>query len=45
MFDVRDSVEMILGIKKDPTFGTVILIGMGGTEAELMKDRRLEFPR
>jgi acetyltransferase len=44
MFDVRDSVEMILGIKKDPTFGTVILIGMGGTEAELMKDRRLEFP-
>jgi acetyltransferase len=44
MFDVRDSVEMILGIKKDPVFGTVILIGMGGTEAELMKDRRLEFP-
>lgn len=44
MIEVRDSVEMILGIKKDPAFGTVILIGMGGTEAELIKDRRLEFP-
>jgi len=41
---VHDSVEMILGIKKDPIFGTVILIGLGGTEAELFNDRRLEFP-
>ncbi len=44
MIDVKDSVELILGIKKDPVFGTVIMIGMGGTEAELIKDRRLEFP-
>ena len=44
MIDTRDSVEMILGIKKDSIFGTVILVGMGGTEAELFKDRRLEFP-
>ncbi|NCC73714.1 MAG: bifunctional acyl-CoA synthetase/GNAT family N-acetyltransferase [Sphingobacteriia bacterium] len=44
MIDIRDSVEMILGIKKDPVFGTVIMIGMGGTEAELIKDMRLEFP-
>lgn len=44
MIDTRDSVEMILGIKKDPIFGTVILVGMGGTEAELFRDRRLEFP-
>jgi acetyltransferase len=41
---VHDSVEMILGIKKDPIFGTVILIGLGGTEAEIYNDRRLEFP-
>jgi len=41
---LHDSVEMILGIKKDPIFGTVILIGLGGTEAELFNDRRLEFP-
>jgi len=44
MISVTDSVELILGIKKDPIFGTVILIGMGGTEAELLQDQRLEFP-
>ncbi|MBE0639046.1 MAG: GNAT family N-acetyltransferase [Bacteroidales bacterium] len=44
MIEIRDSVELILGIKKDSVFGTVIMIGMGGTEAELIKDRRLEFP-
>ncbi|MCF8365461.1 MAG: GNAT family N-acetyltransferase [Bacteroidales bacterium] len=44
MIDTNDSVELILGVKKDPIFGTVILIGMGGTEAELMRDQRLEFP-
>ncbi len=44
MIDVSDSVQMILGIKKDPVFGTVILVGMGGTEAELFMDSRLEFP-
>ncbi|MDD3130478.1 MAG: bifunctional acetate--CoA ligase family protein/GNAT family N-acetyltransferase [Bacteroidales bacterium] len=44
MIDTEDAVEMILGIKKDAVFGTLILIGMGGTEAELYKDQRLEFP-
>ncbi len=44
MIAVHDSVELILGIKKDKIFGTVILIGMGGIEAELFKDQRLEFP-
>jgi acetyltransferase len=44
MVDTRDAVEMILGIKKDPVFGTVMLVGMGGTTAELFKDKRLEFP-
>ncbi|NCA85257.1 MAG: bifunctional acyl-CoA synthetase/GNAT family N-acetyltransferase [Clostridia bacterium] len=44
MIDIEDAVEMILGIKKDPVFGTVILIGMGGIEAELHQDQRLEFP-
>ncbi len=37
-------VEMILGIKKDPVFGTVIMAGMGGTNAELFADRSLGFP-
>ena len=44
MVDIQDGVEMILGIKKDPLFGTVILAGMGGTKSELFNDKRLEFP-
>ena len=44
MVKTKDGVEMILGIKKDPLFGTVMLAGMGGTKAELFKDNRLEFP-
>lgn len=44
MVDTQHGVEMILGIKKDKLFGTVMLVGMGGTEAELFQDRRLEFP-
>ncbi|GAB4313687.1 MAG: bifunctional acetate--CoA ligase family protein/GNAT family N-acetyltransferase [Bacteroidales bacterium] len=44
MITSRDPVELILGIKKDPVFGTVMLVGMGGTAAELFTDRRLEFP-
>jgi len=44
MIKTDNGVEMILGIKKDPIFGTVMLAGMGGTKAELFKDRRLEFP-
>ena len=39
-----DGVEMILGIKKDPTFGTVIMVGMGGIAAEIYGDRALGFP-
>lgn len=44
MIKKADGLEMILGIKKDPIFGTVILAGMGGVTAELMNDRALAFP-
>ena len=44
MFDVKDAVELILGIKKDPVFGTVILLGMGGICTELFQDKKLCFP-
>jgi len=44
MFDIKYAVELILGIKKDPIFGTVILLGMGGTCTELFQDKRLCFP-
>ncbi len=40
----RDGVEMILGVKKDPVFGTVLLAGMGGITAEVLQDRVLGIP-
>ncbi|MBI9039356.1 MAG: bifunctional acetate--CoA ligase family protein/GNAT family N-acetyltransferase [Bacteroidales bacterium] len=44
MVDIKDAVELIVRIKKDPVFGTVILIGMGGTGSELFKEKVLGFP-
>jgi acetyltransferase len=44
MVSSKDSVEMILGIKKDNVFGTVIMVGMGGITAELFGDKALGFP-
>ncbi|MDZ7741981.1 MAG: bifunctional acetate--CoA ligase family protein/GNAT family N-acetyltransferase [Bacteroidota bacterium] len=44
MIDTRDAVELIMGIKKDPVFGTVLLVGMGGTQAEIFQDTALGFP-
>ncbi|MBN1825223.1 MAG: bifunctional acetate--CoA ligase family protein/GNAT family N-acetyltransferase [Candidatus Eisenbacteria bacterium] len=44
MFERGDGVEMILGLKRDPVFGSVILAGLGGVSAELFADRALGFP-
>ncbi len=44
MIDAADGVELILGVKRDPAFGTVILVGMGGIGVELLGDRALGFP-
>ncbi len=40
----RQGVELILGAKKDPGFGPVILFGMGGLAAEVMGDRAIGLP-
>jgi acetyltransferase len=40
----KDAVELILGIKKDSVFGTVLMVGMGGITAELFSDKALGFP-
>jgi len=44
MIRMADSVELILGIKKDPVFGTIVLVGADGITAELFADRSLGFP-
>ncbi len=39
--EVGFGVEVIAGVKRDPTFGPVILFGAGGKLAELLADRNL----
>ena len=36
--------ELIVGAKRDRVFGTVMLVGIGGTNAEIFQDRALELP-
>ena len=38
------SPEFILGSKKDPIFGSVILFGLGGVYTELFKDKAIGIP-
>jgi acetyltransferase len=44
MVAVPNAFELIMGMKKDPVFGAVILVGMGGIAAEVFKDRALALP-
>ncbi len=39
-----NAIELIVGTKRDPTFGPVLMIGSGGTMAELVHDRVVELP-
>ncbi|MFH1750223.1 MAG: acetate--CoA ligase family protein [Candidatus Micrarchaeota archaeon] len=41
MQEQRDGVEFIIGGKEDPSFGKVILFGLGGIFVELLKERSL----
>lgn len=42
---VREAgVEMMLGLKRDPDFGPLVLIGFGGIHAEVLKDAAFALP-
>jgi acetyltransferase len=36
--------ELILGLADDPTFGTVVVFGRGGTAVEIINDKSLSLP-
>jgi acetyltransferase len=41
--DVINGVEVIVGLKHDPTFGPVLLFGAGGQLAELVADKNIKI--
>jgi acetate---CoA ligase (ADP-forming) len=41
--DVTSGVEVIVGVKHDPTFGPVLLFGAGGHLAELVEDKNIKI--
>jgi len=44
MVNADDAFELILGARKDPTFGAVILVGTGGVAAEVIQDFAVGLP-
>ncbi|MGQ9575060.1 MAG: bifunctional acetate--CoA ligase family protein/GNAT family N-acetyltransferase [Thermoguttaceae bacterium] len=44
MVSYPNSFELILGTRKDPVFGAVIMVGMGGVAAEVFRDWALALP-
>ncbi len=40
MADLCDAVELIVGVRRDPRFGPVVLVGLGGVHAEILRDIR-----
>ena len=44
MVSLPGGIELIVGAKKDPVFGPVIMVGFGGIAAELFGDRALGLP-
>jgi acetyltransferase len=44
MVSSAEGVELIIGAKKDPVFGAVMMVGAGGITAELLHDWALELP-
>jgi acyl-CoA synthetase (NDP forming) len=43
MVDPRDGIEVIVGAKRDPRFGPVVLVGFGGVLADLIADTAVDL--
>jgi acetate---CoA ligase (ADP-forming) len=41
MIDVPNGVELIVGARRDPRFGPILLVGLGGVLAEVLDDHAL----
>lgn len=44
MITSAEGIELIIGAKRDPVFGAVMMVGAGGVTAEVLHDRALELP-
>ncbi|HVT28191.1 MAG TPA: bifunctional acetate--CoA ligase family protein/GNAT family N-acetyltransferase [Lacipirellulaceae bacterium] len=44
MLTAAEGIELIIGAKKDPVFGAVMMVGAGGVTAEVLGDVALELP-
>lgn len=44
MVEAAQGVELIVGAKKDPTFGSVIMVGMGGSATRVVQQRAVALP-
>ena len=40
MADLTDAVELLIGVRRDPRFGPIVLVGLGGVFAEVLRDIR-----
>lgn len=40
---VPDGVEMVVGVRQDPTFGPIIFTGLGGAVAELLSEKSVRI--
>lgn len=44
MITRKDALELIIGIKRDVTFGPIVMVGAGGVAAEVLRDRAMDLP-